>query len=75
MDSYGNPDFLRFPKFHQEILQQKHWEASELLGRIRLVIAEGIVRHVGSPQDGGLSSYELIKDMIVFSFQHAPLRK
>jgi hypothetical protein len=40
-DSAGNAKPLRFPQFHQEILHQSHWAAGDLLGRIRVVIAEG----------------------------------
>ncbi|PGH16950.1 hypothetical protein AJ80_05018 [Polytolypa hystricis UAMH7299] len=67
MDKSGNPDSLRFPVFHEELLQDSHWEASEAYGRIRIVIAEGFARPHRSPP------FERVKDIIIFSFQHAPL--
>ena len=69
IDKNGNQDSLRFPPFHQEILEQRHWDAGELHGRIRIVIAEGFSRPHRSPP------FERVKDIIAFSFQHAPLRK
>ncbi|KKK12891.1 hypothetical protein ARAM_004952 [Aspergillus rambellii] len=30
VDKNGNQDLLRFPPFHQEILEQRHWDASDL---------------------------------------------
>ncbi|OJJ48089.1 hypothetical protein ASPZODRAFT_14243 [Penicilliopsis zonata CBS 506.65] len=67
VDKSGNQDHLRFPPFHQEILEQRHWDAGELHGRIRIVIAEGFARPHRSPP------FERVKDIISFSFQHAPL--
>ncbi|RJE19698.1 hypothetical protein PHISCL_07973 [Aspergillus sclerotialis] len=67
IDKNGNQDSLRFPPFHQEILEQRHWDAGELHGRIRIVIAEGFSRPHRSPP------FERVKDIIAFSFQHAPL--
>lgn len=69
IDKNGNQDHLRFPPFHQEILEQRHWDAGELHGRIRIVIAEGFSRPHRSPP------FERVKDIVAFSFQHAPLRK
>ncbi|KAL9116034.1 MAG: hypothetical protein Q9227_000402 [Pyrenula ochraceoflavens] len=43
-DRDGNPSPLKFPPFHQAILHQRHWDAAELLGRVRVVIAEGFAR-------------------------------
>lgn len=60
---------LRFPAFHREILEQRHWDAGDVNGRIRLVLAEGFSRPLRSPP------FERVKDTIVFSFQHAPLRE
>ncbi|OQE76303.1 hypothetical protein PENNAL_c0068G06676 [Penicillium nalgiovense] len=67
LDRDGNQDTLRFPPFHSEILQQKHWDAGDSHGRIKVVIAEGFSRPNRSPP------FERFKHVIVFSFQHAPL--
>lgn len=69
VDKNGDQDYLRFPPFHQDILEQRHWEAGDLHGRIRVVIAEGFARPNRNPP------FERVKDIIAFSFQHAPLRK
>ncbi|QQK43814.1 RNA-binding motif protein, Y chromosome, family 1 member F/J [Penicillium digitatum] len=67
LDRDGNQDALRFPQFHSEILQQKHWDAGDSQGRIKIVIAEGFSRPNRSPP------FERYKHVIAFSFQHAPL--
>ncbi|KAK2754713.1 hypothetical protein FQN54_006846 [Arachnomyces sp. PD_36] len=67
IDKNGNQDNLRFPQFHQEILQQSHWDASDMNGRIKIVIAEGFSRPHRSPP------FERVADIVAFSFQHAPL--
>lgn len=67
LDKDGNPDVLHFPPFHQEILQQSHWDAGEMLGRVRVVVAEGFARLRRIPP------FERVKDIVAFSFQHAPL--
>ena len=59
---------LTFPAFHPEILTQNYWNAGENIGRIKVVIAEGIIRNHGS-------AFEKTKAIVCFSFQHAPLRK
>lgn len=62
---------LRFPPFHSSILQQSHWDASDGLGRIKIVISEG----VSHPQDGLNTlggGYHKLRDIVAFSFQHAP---
>lgn len=69
IDKNGNQDYIRFPQFHQEILEQRHWDAGEPYGRIKVVISEGFVRPHRSPP------FERVKDIIAFSFQHAPLRE
>lgn len=68
VDKNGNQDALRFPPFHQEILHQNHWDAAESLGRIKVVIAEGCSRPHRTPP------FERVRDVLIFSFQHAPLR-
>ncbi|EEP77258.1 predicted protein [Uncinocarpus reesii 1704] len=63
----GDQDTLRFPPFHEEILRHTHWDAGEMYGRLRIVIAEGLARPNRSPP------FERVRDIIIFSFQHAPL--
>jgi len=58
---------LTFPAFHSEMLTQNYWNAGENIGRVKIVIAEGIVRYQGSP-------FEKTRSIVCFSFQHAPLR-
>ncbi|KAL4961215.1 uncharacterized protein BDV14DRAFT_127829 [Aspergillus stella-maris] len=67
VDKSGNQDSLRFPPFHQEILEQRHWDAGDLHGRIRVVIAEGFARPHRNPP------FERVKEIVAFAFQHAPL--
>ncbi|KAF7586975.1 hypothetical protein BBP40_007890 [Aspergillus hancockii] len=68
IDKSGNQDNLRFPSFHQEILEQQHWDAGELHGRVRVVISEGFARPHRNPP------FERVKEVIAFAFQHAPLQ-
>ncbi|KAK5070947.1 hypothetical protein LTR64_003921 [Lithohypha guttulata] len=63
------PTDLRFPPFHSEILQQSHWDAGDGLGRIRLVIAEGIAR---PDVNSDILAFRRLRDVVAFSFQHAP---
>ncbi len=49
------------------MLTQNYWNAGENMGRVKIVIAEGIVRYQGSP-------FEKTQSIVCFSFQHAPLR-
>ncbi|PLB49584.1 hypothetical protein P170DRAFT_510115 [Aspergillus steynii IBT 23096] len=67
VDKTGNQDTLRFPPFHQEILEQRYWDAGELYGRIRVVVSEGFARPHRTPP------FERVKEVVAFSFQHAPL--
>ncbi|EAU38613.1 predicted protein [Aspergillus terreus NIH2624] len=67
IDKRGNQDDLRFPPFHYEILEQRHWDAGDPYGRIRVVISEGFARPHRSPP------FERVKELIAFAFQHAPL--
>ena len=63
----GLTKHLAFPPFHSELLTQSFWNASESLGRIKVVISEGTYcNHQGS-------SFERRKNVICFAFQHAPL--
>lgn len=58
---------MKFPTFHNELLSQSYWNAGDDLGRIKLVIAEGFAR------DSLTYPFERIKNVVSFSFQHAPL--
>lgn len=63
----GLTHHLAFPPFHSELLTQSYWNASESLGRIKVVISEGTYcNHQGS-------SFERRKNIVCFAFQHAPL--
>ena len=68
MDKDGHRDPLRFPPFHTEVLTQTWANPAQNVGRIKIVIAEGI--NHGS----GASAFEKTKNLVSFSFQHAPLR-
>ncbi|KAJ5979941.1 hypothetical protein N7481_007239 [Penicillium waksmanii] len=67
MDRDGNQDVLRFPQFHSDILEQRHWDAGDSYGRIKIVLTEGFSRPHRSPP------FERVKDVVALSFQHAPL--
>ncbi|OJD22561.1 hypothetical protein ACJ73_06091 [Blastomyces percursus] len=67
VDKNGDQDCLHFPAFHEEMLQQNHWEAGEEFGRIKIVIAEGFSRPNRNPP------FERVRNIVFFSFQHAPL--
>ena len=68
-DKDSNHDQLRFPPFHTEVLTQTWANPSQNLGRIKIVIAEGINHGTG------VSAFEKTKNLVSFSFQHAPLRE
>lgn len=68
-DKDGNHDQLRFPPFHTEVLTQTWANPAQNLGRIKIIIAEGI------NHGPGISAFERTKNLIAFSFQHAPLRE
>ena len=65
----GELEPLRFPAFHQELLTRNYWNAGDDLGRIKVVIAEGLLR------DSTAMPFDRIKNVVAFSFQHAPLGK
>ncbi|CRG91532.1 putative RNA-binding protein C23E6,01c [Talaromyces islandicus] len=67
MDKNGNQELLRFPTFHPEVLDQYVWDAADTYGRLRIVVSEGLARPHRVPP------FERVKDIVVFSFQHAPL--
>lgn len=67
-DNVGNQNSLRFPPFHQAMLTQDWWNAGENLGRIRVIIAEGILNRAGTSPP-----FTRTRNIVSFSFQHAPL--
>ncbi|KAJ4113254.1 hypothetical protein NW768_011532 [Fusarium equiseti] len=58
---------IKFPMFQRELLRQRHWSAADNLGRIKLVISEGVCH--GSEDD---KTFEKVHNLVIFSFQHAP---
>ncbi|KIL93002.1 hypothetical protein FAVG1_04183 [Fusarium avenaceum] len=58
---------LKFPLFQQELLSQRHWSPADNLGRLKLIISEGV--SYPSPDN---KHVEKLKSLVVFSFQHAP---
>jgi hypothetical protein len=69
MNKNGDMERLKFPAFHHELLTQSYWNAGDELGRIKVVIAEGCCR------DPLSTTLDRIKNIVGFSFQHAPLGK
>lgn len=67
MDKRGEFEKLKFPTFHKALLSQSYWNAGDDLGRIKLLISEGFGR------DDLNQPFERIKNVVSFSFQHAPL--
>ncbi|PHH72852.1 hypothetical protein CDD82_5777 [Ophiocordyceps australis] len=63
----GSLEALKFPEFRQELLQQSHWSPADAFGRIKVLISEGLAR------DSMTMATERIKNIVAFSFQHAPL--
>ncbi|KAL9100270.1 MAG: hypothetical protein Q9163_004330 [Psora crenata] len=57
---------LIFPPFHNEILDQTWVNPAQDLGRIKVIIAEGV-------RPTPASGFEKIRNIVIFSFQHAPL--
>ncbi|KAH0840882.1 hypothetical protein FOPE_06197 [Fonsecaea pedrosoi] len=77
-DTAGDPGcphrdarYLQFPTFYREMLQQPGWDHSELMGRIRVVISEGVVRD-NTPPAASATRFDRLRDVVAFSFQHAP---
>lgn len=66
-DKNGEHAELKFPEFHQAMLSQSWWNAGEALGRVKVVLAEGLARENRHPP------FERIKNIVAFSFQHVPL--
>lgn len=69
LNKHGDPESLKFPSFHRDLLTQSHWSAADDYGRIKLVISEGF------PRESLSMPFERIKNVVAFSFQHAPLGK
>lgn len=67
MSKQGELEPLKFPSFRRELLYQSHWNPADDLGRIKLIISEGF------PRDSPSNPVERVKNVVVFSFQHAPL--
>lgn len=67
MSKNGDLEPLRFPSFRQELLRQNHWNPADDFGRIKIVISEGF------PRDSLSMPMERVKNVVAFSFQHAPL--
>ncbi|RDA91100.1 hypothetical protein CP533_6698 [Ophiocordyceps camponoti-saundersi (nom. inval.)] len=70
--SFGFPkgseiELLKFPPFRRELLHQSFWNPADDLGRIKIVISEGFQR------DPPSTPIERVKNVVVFSFQHAPI--
>ncbi|KAH7312635.1 hypothetical protein B0I35DRAFT_356535 [Stachybotrys elegans] len=63
----GDLECLTFPSFHEELLQQNYWSPADDLGRIKLVLSEGF------PRNSVSMPIERVKNIVAFSFQHAPL--
>lgn len=63
----GELERLRFPHFRRELLFQNHWRPGDDIGRIKIVISEGF------PRDSLSAPIERVKNVVAFSFQHAPL--
>ncbi|KAK8125973.1 uncharacterized protein PG998_001732 [Apiospora kogelbergensis] len=58
---------LKFPHFKEELLQQNYWNPSDELGRIKIILSEGF------PRDSLTVPVERVKNLVTFSFQHAPM--
>ncbi|GAB0136942.1 hypothetical protein EsDP_00005226 [Epichloe bromicola] len=50
----------------EELLQQDWWVPADDLGRIKVVLSEGF------PRDSVTTPFERMKNIVAFSFQHAP---
>jgi hypothetical protein len=63
----GDLENLKFPSFRNELVRQSYWSPADELGRIRIVISEGF------PRDSLTVPMERVKNLVAFSFQHAPI--
>lgn len=67
MSKQGELEPLKFPSFRRELLYQNHWSPGDDIGRIKIIISEGF------PRDSPSNPIERVKNIVTFSFQHAPL--
>lgn len=67
IDKNGDQEPLLWPPFHPELLKSGN-NAGDLYGRVVVVISEGFARPHRSPP------IERVRDIMAFSFRHAPLR-
>ena len=67
LDKNGNHDSLRFPAFHQEMVNAIGWDAGDSIGRVKVTIAEGFAKAQSN------SPFERVRNIVSFTFQHAPL--
>lgn len=67
MTKQGELEQLKFPSFRRELLFQNHWNPSDDLGRIKVLVSEGF------PRDSPSNPIERVKNVVAFAFQHAPL--
>lgn len=65
----GDLEVLKFPQFRSEVLRQSYWSPADEVGRIKIIVSEGF------PRDSLTVPIERIKNLVAFSFQHAPLGK
>ncbi|OAQ97816.1 hypothetical protein LLEC1_03906 [Akanthomyces lecanii] len=65
LSTSGELESLKFPSFQRELLNQSYWSPADDLGRIKVVISESYHRES--------LPYERLKNIVAFSFQHAPL--
>jgi hypothetical protein len=63
----GNCERVVFPQFHEDTLYRSLGKFEEPLGRITVVISEGL--HTTQPR----SEYTRVRNVVSFSFQHVPL--
>ncbi|SLM36804.1 hypothetical protein LPUS_00665 [Lasallia pustulata] len=49
------------------MLTQSFWNAGENIGRVKVLVSEGIARARGN------SPFERLRNIVSFSFQHAPI--
>ncbi|OHE98425.1 hypothetical protein CORC01_06216 [Colletotrichum orchidophilum] len=66
-NKFGNQDAIRFPAFNEKYLQEHSWNPAAWLGRIQVIITEAFLR------DSATFPLERIKNVVAFSFCHAPL--
>lgn len=63
------PTVLEFPHFRREVQQQSYWSPADDIGRIKIILSEGYLPPIGAPR------VERVRNVVAFSFQHAPISK